>query len=196
VHAAAQPRLPDRIADWGVRVALLLGAAGALAQLAAFRFDLDRAALDSSADGGIFGTLGVIVFAAAVAAAWLVAAARPKLRVQALSCALLLSGVFALEVTDVPHARAIAAPLGAGAIYLLLRLGRTDRAAGRLLRAGCIVLVVAYLGHAIGVRIVDAFDQGPDSWAYQVKAVVKHAGELVGWTLVTSGLAAILGSGR
>jgi hypothetical protein len=192
MEVAARMGGHDRIAGWGLRAALLLGGAAALSQLAAFRFDADPSLLDSSADGGLFGALGVVVFAGAVGAALLVALSRPALRRTALPCAVLLGAVFALEVANVPHSRAIAAPLGAGAIVLLLRLGRADETAARLLRAGCAVLVVAYLGHALGAWLVSKLDQGPDSWAYQVKAVVKHAGELAGWTLVLAGLAALL----
>lgn len=186
-----QPGTADWIAEWGLRLAVALGAAAALAQLLAYRFDLARGVLDSSADGGIFGPLGIVVFGAAVAAAWLLALERSERRDETVACAVLLSAILGLEAADPPHAVVVAAPIGVTAVVLLLRLAPADEPAGRLVRTGCVVVAVAFAVHAIGAWLVTELGQGSGSWAYQAKAIVKHAGELVGWTLVAAGLTSL-----
>jgi hypothetical protein len=190
--AARSRRSSGSPATWALCLALALGLAQALGQLLAYRYDVARSELDSSADTGVFAVLDTIAFAAAVAAAWIVPLALPRLRRTGLACALLLSAVFVLDTLSPRHALVLAAPAAAGALVLLWRLAPAGSAARRLLRPGCAVLALAFAGHALGAWLVDHFGQGADSWAYQAKVVIKHGGELVGWTLVASGLAALL----
>jgi hypothetical protein len=180
-----------RLAVWGLGLAATLALALAVAQLASYRFGLAPSALDSSTDAGIFGPLTTFVFAAAVAAAWALAALQPGIRTPALWCAALLTVVFALDAWSPPHAIALAAPFAAAALVLLWWLGSRDGSARMLLHAGCVVLAVSFAGHAIGAWIVTELGQAGNTWGYQAKVVIKHAGELAAWTLVATGLAAL-----
>jgi len=193
VAVAAAPRVArsSRLVVWGIGLAATLALADAVAQLASYRFGLAPSALDSSTDAGIFGPLTTIVFAAAVAAAWALAALRPRLRRPALWCAAPLTVVFALDAASPPHAIVLAAPFAAAALVLLWRLGSRDESARLLLHAGCVVLAVSFAGHAIGAWLVTELGQSGDTWGYQAKVVIKHCGELAAWTLVATGLASL-----
>ena len=57
-----------------------------------------------------------------------------------------------------------------------------------MLRDGCIVLALAFLVHGVGAAIVSWLGLGPETWGYQLKALVKHSGELAGWLLVAAAL--------
>jgi hypothetical protein len=171
---------------WGLRLAVFLGVLSAGAQVISYHYGFRDHILDSSSDKSVGGALTALVLAATVAAAWLLALGRR--RPQTVLLAVCVSVVFAFELTDPPHRVALSAPFGLVAVIVLWRLAASDALAGRLLRAGCVVLAVAFVGHSSGSWLVDRLNMGPDSWLYQLKAIVKHAGELAAWTLIASGL--------
>jgi hypothetical protein len=174
------------IAIWSLRLAVFLGVLSAVAQVISYHYGLRDHILDSSSDNSVAGALTALLLASTVAVAWLLAIARR--RPQAVLLAACITVVFALELADPPHRVAISAPFGLVAIILLWRLAAPDQLAGPLIRAGCVVLGVAFVGHSSGSWLVDRLGLGPDSWLYQVKAIVKHSGELAAWTLIGSGL--------
>jgi hypothetical protein len=186
----------QRIAVWGVRAAVVLGLGVALGQVVSYQFGLRDVVLDSTTDASVAGVLTLVLLGATAASAWLVASVSPSARVETVASAACLTVILALELSEPPHAVAISAPFGLVAIVLLWRLAATDEIAGPLIRAGCIVLGVAFVGHAIGSRLVSALGQGEDSWLYQAKVIVKHAGELSAWTLLAAGLTATWVAGR
>jgi hypothetical protein len=182
----ASPPARERLATWGLRLGVFLGVLSAAAQVVAYHYGLRDHILDSSSDNSVAGALTALLLAATVAAAWFVALARRRPATVLLAACLTV--VFAIELTDPPHRVAVSAPFGLVAVVVLWRLASSDALAGRLLRAGCVVLGVAFLGHSSGSWLVDRLDLGPDSWLYELKAIVKHAGELTAWTLVAFGL--------
>jgi hypothetical protein len=173
---------------WVVAAAVSLGVAEAVAQSVDFGvYGLRVGSLDSSTDGGVFGALGLVSTAAAAVACLLLAARRQK----ATSCrlaALAITAILALELGEPPHAAALAAPAGVAAVLILWRLGEEDAAVRRVLRAGAIVLAASYLVHLVGASLLSHFGYAENTWPYQAKVIVKHGGELVGWTLVAGGL--------
>jgi len=179
----------ETVAAWGLRLAVALGLGVAVCQLLVYELGLSSRLLDSSTDASLAGVLSAVMLGAAAAAAWAVALwlrSAPTLFVAAAFTLILV-----LELSDPPHRVLLAAPLGAAAVFLVWRLSREDEVAGPLLRAGCAVLAVAFVGHAFGSWLVDRLDQGPHSALYQLKVVVKHGGELAAWTLLAAGLAAL-----
>jgi len=174
------------VAVWGMRLAVFLGVLSAGAQVISYHYGLRDHILDSSSDNSVGGALTALLLASTVVVAWLLALVRRS--TQTVLLAACLSIVFAFELTDLPHRRLISAPFGLVAVVLLWRLAASDRLAGRLLRAGCVVLGLAFVGHSFGAWLVNRLDLGWDSWLYQLKAIVKHSGELAAWTLIGSGL--------
>jgi len=175
-----------RVAVWGLRLAVFLGVLSAVAQVISYHYGLRDHILDSSSDKSVAGALTALLLAATVGIAWLLALALRRPR--AVLLAACVSVVFALELTDPPHRVALSAPVGLLAVVLIWRLGTSDELAGPLLRAGCVVLAVAFAAHWSGSWVVDRLDLATDSWLYQLKEIVKHSGELAAWTLIGSGL--------
>jgi hypothetical protein len=168
---------------------VFLAVFSATAQVVSYHYGLRDHILDQSSDNSIGGALTALLLAATVAVAWLLAFSRG--RAQTVVLAACVSVVFACELTDPPHRVAISTPFGVVAVVVLWRLAASDELAGPLLRAGCVVLGVAFIGRSSGSWLVDRLGLGPDSWLYQLKAIVKHSGELAAWTLIGSGLAVL-----
>ena len=81
-------------------------------------------------------------------------------------------------------------PLGV-ALFLLWRNAEAlDPLAGRVCRAGCVLLVCAFAIHVFGPPVLHAFGVGTYSWPDQTKIAFKEGLEIGGWLLVASGLAA------
>ncbi|HKD32768.1 MAG TPA: hypothetical protein VKB73_04780 [Gaiellaceae bacterium] len=80
-------------------------------------------------------------------------------------------------------------PLGL-ALFLLWRdADRLDPHAGRVCRAGCVLLVCAFALHAFGPAVLHAFGVRTYSWPDQVKIALKEGLEIGGWLLIASALA-------
>jgi hypothetical protein len=59
----------------------------------------------------------------------------------------------------------------------------------RLIGAGLLLLAFSFFLHVFGPRLLlDLGLSDSTGWAYQVKAVVKHATEVAGWFMVALGL--------
>lgn len=101
--------------------------------------------------------------------------------------------LLALRIAQPAHVLVVALPFTIAAFYLLWTTG--EGKANRLLQEGCVVLALSFVLHAVGTRVLSAFGYGPDSWAYQVKVVLKHSGELGGWLLVAGGLVVLAARG-
>jgi hypothetical protein len=57
-----------------------------------------------------------------------------------------------------------------------------------LVWAAILVLMVAYVVHLFGARVVEALGWGSGSWVYQVKVGIKEGAELAGWLLLVVAL--------
>lgn len=179
------------IARWGWPLALALACGAAAAQFVDFGlFDLRLRWLDMATHASVFGVVSILALTAALALATLLALFNAGDRtLLALPCVLAI--ILALRVLHPPRVLLYAVPFGVAAFVLLWRLAPRTRGSG-LVRAGCVALVLSYAIHAVGTTIVTELGYGPMSWPYQIKLVIKHSGELMGWTLVAAGLADLL----
>ena len=184
-------------AVWRVRiVAAAIAIAATTTQLIDFAvYDQRLGPLDMMTHNSIFGITSLAALALAAVAS-LAAALRGGERSRELvGLSALLALLLALRIAHPAHVLLIAVPLGAAALTLLWSAapGGTAR---RVLREGCIVLVVAFVVHGIGTKVVSMLGLGPETWGYQLKAVVKHSGELAGWVLIAGGLVAAAAAAR
>ena len=72
-------------------------------------------------------------------------------------------------------------------VIALVMLWRQATDARSIVRAGCLLLIISFAVHvaeskAFGFVVLDL-----DSWAYQIRCIVKHDAELSGWLLVGAG---------
>jgi hypothetical protein len=189
-------RVHDRSVTYFVAGSGLVVAAGSAAQLIDFAFfDLAIGALDSAEDGGVFGVVGDLAATGAAAAAWvLMFRARPArpaaLALPPLLTLITLDKVFRVH-DHVPHYLIVYAPaLAATLLGLLAVARRAPRRYARLLGAGLGLLVVTFVLHVTGGRVLLELGLTDDPWAHQIKAVVKHGCEVEAWFLLLIGLAA------
>jgi len=135
----------------------------------------------------VFGVVSLAALGVAVLAALATAIQDDERRVQFACLSGLLGLLLALRIAQPPHVLLLALPVSVAALGLLW----TAAAAGtarRVMRDGCIVLALAFLVHGVGAAIVSWLGLGPETWGYQLKALVKHSGELAGWLLVAAAL--------
>jgi hypothetical protein len=192
---AGRLRGHDRSVTVAVVGSGLVVAAGSAAQLIDFAFELGIDALDSAEDGGVFGAIGNLAATGAAAAAWvLMFRARP-----ARPAALALPPLLTLITLDkwfrvhdhVPHYLVLYAPaLAASLLGLVAVARRTPRPYARLIGTGLGLLVVTFVLHVTGGRVLLELGLTDDPWAHQIKAVVKHGCEVEAWFLLLIGLAA------
>jgi hypothetical protein len=177
----------DRLA-WGVRAAVCaLAIAATTAQLIDFGVYGQRLRLlDMNTHRSIFGIVSLAVLAVAACACLLQSRRRTFAALGAI-----LALLFALRIAQPAHVLLLSLPATAGA-FVLLWTAPLPEPTRRLVREGCIVLVAAFLVHGVGEKLVAELGYGPDTWPYQLKAAVKHTGELAGWALVAGALALAL----
>jgi hypothetical protein len=172
----------DRLA-WGVRALVcVLAVAATAAQLVDFGVYGQRVRLlDMMTHRGIFGVVSLAVLAVAACACVLLR------RRSFAALGAILAFLFMLRIAQPPHVLVLSLPATAAAFVLLWR-APLPAPVRRLVREGCIVLIAAFVVHGLGEKLVAELGYGPDTWAYQIKAVIKHSGELAGWALVAAGL--------
>jgi len=165
--------------------------AATTAQLVDFGvYDQRLRALNMMTHNSIFGIASLTALALAVAASFVASFRGTERRLELACLGGLLSVLLALRVAQPPHVLLLALPVSVAALALLWTIAPPGETR-RILRDGCIVLVGAFVVHGIGAWIVQRLGLGPDSWGYQLKAVVKHTGELAGWVLVAFALTAV-----
>ncbi|MDQ1483603.1 MAG: hypothetical protein QOF35_1679 [Actinomycetota bacterium] len=180
----------------GVAAIVVIVAAGTAAQLIDFEFfDLRIAALNSAADGGVFGVVGDLSLSAAALAAWLVLVRTRDQKATTILLPPLLTFLAvdkAMQLHDhIPHWLALYLPLLAVTFAVLASVAwRLPAPESQLVWTGLVLLAVSFVLHLFGDQLLRAFDASVTGWAYQVKAVVKHGAEVAGWLLVALGLAA------
>jgi hypothetical protein len=184
VGAMVQARLA-----WTLRGAVCaLAVAATTAQLVDFGVYGQRLRLlDMTTHRSIFGVASLAVLALAACASVLLAAPQDGRRRHFAVLAGILAFLLAVRIAQPPHVLLLSLP-GTAAAFVLLWTAPLPASVQRLVREGCIVLVAAFVVHGIGEKVVADLGYGPETWAYQIKAVVKHSGELAGWALVAGGL--------
>jgi hypothetical protein len=162
--------------------------AASTAQLINFGvYDQRLQPLDMMTHDSVFGVVSLAALGVAVLAALAIAVRDEERRVRFAFLSGLLGVLLALRVAQPSHVLLLALPVSAAALTLLWTAAPAGTAQ-RVLRDGCIVLVLAFLVHGVGAAIVSWLGLGPDTWGYQLKALVKHSGELAGWLLVAAAL--------
>ena len=151
-------------------------------------YDQRIQALNMMTHDSVFGVVSLAALGVAVLAALATAVRDPEQRVWFASLSGLLALVLALRIAHPPHVLLVALPVSAAALTLLWTAAPAGTAR-RVLRDGCIVLALAFVVHGVGAAIVSWLGLGPETWGYQLKALVKHSGELAGWLLVAAALA-------
>jgi hypothetical protein len=184
----------DRIVWWGLRAACMAAIAAAVANLVDFgAYDLRIRLLDMSTHASVFGALSLLALVAALGVAVLLAVAETTRSVAALAMGPLLAALLALRVVHPAHVVVVALPIAAATFAVLWLYGAPPGSRRqRVVRAGSLILVGSYVLHAFGGGAVSALGYGVDTWPYQVELVVRHSGELAGWMVVATGLAAAL----
>jgi hypothetical protein len=195
----------DRLVRTGLAATAGVVLAGTATQLLGYALAGSRVgALDSAADGGVFGAVGDASLAAAPAPAWAVLAReRPRgaatVALPALLTFLAVDKTFRLH-DHVPHWLLFYLPLLLCAFVCLVAVGRTlSPRCRRLIMAGLALLVGSFLIHLYGELLLAAVGASTTTgWPLQTKAGVKHGSEVAGWLVIALGLAAGLrdGAGR
>jgi hypothetical protein len=80
-------------------------------------------------------------------------------------------------------------PLGLTLAVLWHVAAKLHPSTGRVLRTGCLLLVIAFGLHVFGATILRHVGVGVDTWVYQVKIALKEGAEISGWLLIAFGLA-------
>jgi hypothetical protein len=81
-------------------------------------------------------------------------------------------------------------PLGLALLMLWREADELDPLAARACRAGCVLLVFAFVVHVFGAYSLHRLGVQEDSWPYQVKVALKEGFEISGWLLVAAGIGA------
>jgi hypothetical protein len=87
-------------------------------------------------------------------------------------------------------------PLGLTLVLLWRTAADLDSLIGRVLRSGCVLLVLAFALHVFGALVLRRIGVAVDSWPYQVKVALKEGSELSGWLLIAAVLGAAAWAGR
>jgi hypothetical protein len=192
-YASSRRARPRRVRAIGVGAIVVVVAAGAAAQFLDYGLHLDIAALDSNDDGGAFGIVGDLALASTAVAAWRM---QRSLRDWGPLCAALAPVLTFLAIDKtlrlhdhISAWRLYYAPLLLLAFIALLKVAdRLPAPTARLIHVGLVLLVVAFGLHLTGHALLDRLGYPEDSWADQIKGVVKHGAEVAGWLSVSLGL--------
>jgi hypothetical protein len=187
----------DRLVRTGLTATAGIVLAGTGAQLLSYAFAGGRIpALDSVADGGVFGAVGDASLAAAAVAAWAVLVRVRPTGAAAVALPPLLT-FLAVDKTfrlhdHVPHWLVVYLPLLLAAFVCLVVVGLLlSPRCLRLVVAGLALLAGSFLIHLYGEWFLSAVGASPTTgWPVQLKAAVKHGSEVAGWLVIALGLAA------
>jgi hypothetical protein len=109
--------------------------------------------------------------------------------------------LFVVEVSAVhvivdrhSYGKLIYLPLLAALVLCLWRLTLGSEQSP-LAWAAILILMLAYVVHLFGARVVEAFGWGGGSWMYQVKVGIKEGAELAGWLLLVVALGRLARAG-
>jgi uncharacterized membrane protein YfbV (UPF0208 family) len=178
-----------------ISVAAIAAVTVVATNLVDFELDTPRVALLNANDQTSWShiaTAGALAIAAVIA---ILTAMRPGHQ-RALwgPVAGVLALLFVVEVSSVhvivdrhSFGKLIYLPLLAVLVLCLWRLTLGSEQA-RFVGAAILVLMLAYVVHVFGARVVEALGWGAGSWVYQVKVGIKEGAELAGWLLLIAAL--------
>jgi hypothetical protein len=168
---------------WAVSTAIVLSAALAVTQAIDFGvFDLRFRSLDSNTHASVFGIVSLLACAFAVIFSAIFAKRTHGAVPAILSGALAV--ILVLRVWSPPYVLVLALPF---TVIALVMLWRQATGARGIVRTGCLLLIISFAIHIAESKASGSVVLNPDSWAYQIRCIVKHAAELSGWVLVAAG---------
>lgn len=168
--------------------------AGAAAQLIGYgMFEGKVPALDSSADGGIFGIIGDVSIVAAASAAWMVLIRVRPVTIYTAGLPLLLTFLAVdkvLRVHDhIPGWVVIYMPLlGLTLLAVVVVARHLSVRSARLAVIALTLLAASFLIHLFGTQALQLIPAPAAGWAHQVKGIVKHGAEVAGWLILALSL--------
>ena len=169
--------------------------AGTAAQLIGYGLFHGRVpALNSAADGGLFGLVGNISIAAATLAAWLVLLRIRPRTIATVALPVLLSfltvdKIFRLH-DHIPGWLVFYLPVLSATFVAIAAVARLlSPRCFRLTTIALALLVGSFLLHEYGEWLLLHLGGSTTGWMYQVKAAVKHGLEVAGWLFIALGLA-------
>jgi hypothetical protein len=178
-----------------ITVAAIAAATVAATNLVDFEFDTPRIALlnaNAQASWSHIATAAALAIAAVIA---ILTTTRPGRRralwgaVAAVQALLFVVEVSSVHVIVDRHSfgKLIYVPLLAVLVLCLwlLTLGSEH---APLVWSAILVLMLAYVVHVFGARVVEALGWGGGSWVYQMKVGIKEGAELAGWLLLVVAL--------
>lgn len=179
-----------RVITGGLAVAFVAGVAQIVTQVIDFQvFDLRIAALDSDVHASVFGIVSLVAQGAAALTA-AVRSMRSDHRGLWLLLAAVLGVLLVIRAALPDHPTALATPL-ALVFVLFWYLTSNDSPRSRaVVLGGLALLVLSFIVHVVGPKIVHALGYGYNTWPYELKGIVKHSTEISGWTLAATGVLA------
>jgi hypothetical protein len=178
----------QRVATTGVLITLATVIAQTAAQSIDFGvFDLRLRILDSNHHGSIFGAVSLLAQGATFAAIGARSAWASR-RLGWLLLAALVGVLLFLRIANAYNALMLL-PLVAVISVLLWRVTSADPAPARAIVLSALLLLGFSFGMHALLPKVDSLSSAGDSWAFQIKAMLKHSTELAGWMLLAVGIA-------
>jgi hypothetical protein len=177
----------------GVALALAAVVALIVTQIIDFGvYDLRIGALNSDVHSSVFGLLSLAAeLAMACAAAW--RGFESEQRGRWLVLAAISAALVAVRAAFPGSAAAFAVPVGVVFILVWSLTSSDPERARTITRVALFLLAFSFVVHVVGPKIVHSLGYGGNSWAWQIKGLVKHTAELAGWILLATG---ILGGAR
>ena len=183
------PTSAERVVTIGVLITLATVIAQTAAQSIDFGvFDLRLRVLDSNHHRSIFGVASLLAQAVTIAAV----AARGAWAPRSEGWVVLAALVGALLILRIANAydAVLLLPLVTAIFLLFLRLTSDDPPRPRAIVWAALLLLAFSFGMHVLVPKIDSVSSAGNSWAFQIKAMLKHSAELAGWMLLATGLAA------
>jgi len=181
--------------DAGIALAIALVVTQVPANLIDFGvYDYRYSLINPNNEQGLFAWIGGVMIA--LAAVLCVVAARRGQHRAAYFVAAALLGIFAVENRvrfDEPtmHRAIVYVPLFGGLLAALVWVSWDwPLATRRLVWAGLAALLCSLALHKLAPYLLTQLGYGPGTWPWELKVSFKESSELIGWTLIATGLLA------
>jgi hypothetical protein len=182
------PRV-TRVAVLGV--ALLVMAAMAAHLIDFGVYDLRVRAMNAGLGTSLVARVGPAALLLALGASIVLARSSRRVSIRALPFTLAIVLLLATQHLgeSIPYWQLLLLPpLGLTLAVLWHVAANLSPSTGRVLRTGCVLLVIAFGLHVFGAPILRHLGFGVDTWPYQVKVAFKEGAEISGWMLIAVGM--------
>ena len=179
-----------RVIAVGLLTAIAMVVLHAVSQAMDFSvFDLRIRAFNADKRDSVFGLASLLAqTAAAAASGWRSRRAERHRRAWFALGLLVLVLVFIRGLTTF-NALVLAPPLACVFSLVCWLTWRDPRPSRAVVWAGLVLMATSFILHKVGLA-ADASLASDYTWAYQITGIVKHATELAGWILLTTGIVA------